>query len=122
VQQAREREACGALQFAVLRDQQVFEHGHARKEPDVLEGAHDARLVGDAVALQAGEFLFALRGMEHDGPGTGAVKPCDAVEQRGLACAVGADHRRDAFARHLEREAVDGRDAAKAHHELLHRQ
>jgi len=65
------REARGALQFAVLRDQQVFEHGHAGKEPDVLEGAHDARLTGDAVALQAGEFLFALCGMEHDAPALG---------------------------------------------------
>ncbi len=50
---AEEGEAGGDHQRVVLRDEQVFEHRHAGEQADVLEGAGDLGLPGDAMAGQA---------------------------------------------------------------------
>ena len=48
------------------------------------------------------------------------VEAGDAVEDRGLARAVGADERGDVAAPGLEGEVVDGDEAAEAHREMLY--
>ncbi len=54
---AEERHAAGDHQAVVVRDHQVFEHGHALKQPDVLEGARDFGPPGDVVAGHALEQI-----------------------------------------------------------------
>ena len=67
-------------------DQHVLEHGHLGKELDELERPRDTPLVHD-VGAPAGDVLAAE---EHLAAG-GRQHAGDAVEQRGLARAVGAD-------------------------------
>src|SRR5690606_7040903 len=47
------------------------------------------------------------------------VETGDAVEDRGLARAVGADQRRDLATLRLEGEVVDGHQSAEAHRQML---
>ena len=54
-QKAAERVAGRGVEDVVLRYQQVFEHGHAGEQPDVLEGAGHPRAAGDLEALHAFE-------------------------------------------------------------------
>ena len=51
-EQAEQGEAGGAHQRVVLRDQQVLQHGHAGEQADVLEGARDLGVLGDAEVEQ----------------------------------------------------------------------
>ena len=58
----------------MLRDDEVLEHGHAGKQPDILEGARDARLARDLEirhALEQEEVVLAAvlaRGAGSGGP------------------------------------------------------
>ena len=78
------------LRAAVAADLDVVEHAHAVEQRHVLEGAADAEL-GDGVA-RLGQDRAAL---EQDVARVGDVEPREAVEERGLAGAVGADQAGD---------------------------
>ena len=99
----------------MLRHQQVFEHGHAGEQADVLEGAGHPRAAGDFEALHAFEQVKRAAGRggplpaaageagqgvegglgamrQRDAAFGGLVEAGDAVEDGGLAGAVGADN------------------------------
>ena len=77
------------LRTAVAADHDVFENGHGREQPDVLERAGHAEL-RDRVGLHAVEG-HGLRGLAV--AFGGHVDARDAVEERGLPRAVGPDER-----------------------------
>ncbi len=144
-EKAAKRVAGGGVQRIVLSHKQIFEHGHTGEQPDVLEGAGDARRSRDLEARHAlqkenravrrrgpslaaegrrwkrGEGCAAFVG-ERDAPFCGLIEARNAVENRGLACAVRADDGGDVAAFCRERESIDGEEAAEAHGELLHAQ
>src|SRR5436309_10150572 len=91
-------------------DHDVLQHRHARKEREVLEGAAD------------GARRHAMGGGAHDGLALeeqvaliGRVEPAHAVEQRGLAGAVGTDEADDLPVGHVEGDAVQRHDASESH-------
>ena len=84
--------------------------GHGAEQRQVLKGAADARC-GDAVPGD-GEQGAAV---EHDLPALAGVEPRQAVEQRGLAGAIGPDQARDLPRGDVERDAVERHDAAEMH-------
>ena len=109
---ARQAQGVGqeaAVGAAVATEHHVLPHGHRAKQRQVLEGAADAQR-GDAVRRGRGE----RRAVEVDLAFAAAVEPREAVEQRGLAGAVGPDQADDLAAVHGERDLVQGRDAAEA--------
>ncbi|WP_373696587.1 hypothetical protein [Variovorax sp. EBFNA2] len=53
-------------------------------------------------------------------PGVGLVEARDEVEQRGLACAVRADHAQQFAFAHLQVDGIDGREPAETAHEAAH--
>src|SRR5690606_21943125 len=102
--------AAADVDMAMAADEDVFEDGHVGEEANVLEGARDserAHLVhgkaGDAVAVEA--YLAC----------SGAVEAGDAVEERGLAGAVGADEPVDCPGRDGDGQAGERVEAAEAH-------
>ena len=95
----------------MLGNQQIFQHGHAGKQADVLKGAGDARLLGNEIfrhtlelverALCAREAALAAVGQRFqfaphrriavakpDASLARLVKSSDAIEHGGLAGAV----------------------------------
>src|SRR3954447_26658692 len=117
---AEEGEAGGDHQRVVLCDEEVLEHGHAREQPDVLEGAGHPRLPGDAVAGQAfEEESRAVLLVERDHSLGRLVEAGDAVENGGLAGAVRADDGGDVAAAGPEGQVGDGDEAAEAHGQVF---
>src|SRR5213595_2243048 len=86
-----------AARATVDADHHVLEHGERREQREVLEGAADAE-VGDAVRRQRQQRAVA----EADVPPLWRVEPAQAVEQRRLAGAVGADEPDDLALGHVE--------------------
>jgi hypothetical protein len=93
----------------VTADHHVLERAHLAEQPDVLEGAGDARarhcvhrrwLVGPAGELEAA--------------GVGRVEPGDHVEEGGLAGAVGADEAVDLAALDAQPDVGQRLQAAEA--------
>ena len=119
-EQAHDCKARSLHQLVVLGDEQILENRQAREEPDVLEGAGHLGVAGD---LEVGhplqqELLAGL--LTHRDHAHGRlVEAGHAVEDRGLASAVGADERRDLAALGLEGEVVDGHEATETHREVL---
>ena len=126
----------------MLRHQQVFEHGHAGEQADVLEGAGHPRAAGDFEALHAFEQVERAAGRVRPLPAAageprqrvegglgamrqrdpalgGLIEAGDAVEDGGLAGAVRADDGGDFAPPGGKRELVDGGEAAEAHGEML---
>ncbi len=99
-----------AARAAVAPEQYVLLHAHAAEQRKILEGAANAQ-VGDAVTRQALERLT----IEHDRAALEVVQPGQAVEQRRLSGAVGADQADDLARVHVEGNAVEGDDTAEAH-------
>ena len=60
--------------------------------------------------------------LEQDVAAVGHVQTRQAVEERGLARAVGADQAGDLARRNIERHAVERDDAAEAHRNVAHAQ
>ena len=89
------------FQQRVLRDQQIFDHGHALEQPHVLKGAHQPQ-PGDAVAGQAME----RSPIQRHGPGGRSVETADAVEDGGLARPVGADDGENSVAMDREVDVI----------------
>ena len=96
-------------------DHDVLAHRHAAEHRQVLEGAAHAQ-PGDLMRGRVGDRLA----FEQDVAGLVLVQPAQAVEQRGLAGAVGADQAADVAALHIEAHAVEGDDAAEAHGHATH--
>src|SRR5207302_2582015 len=87
----------------------VLAHGHGPKWPDDLERAADAE-PGDAMGRHARD-----RGsIPADVAAVQPVQAADAVEQGGLARAIGADDADDVALGDLECDAVDGSDATES--------
>src|SRR5262249_51627810 len=93
----------------------VLEHGHRRKEREVLERPRDTAL-DDPVrrctqqALAIEDNLSAFR----------PVEPGHHVEERRLARSVGPDQADDLAARYVEGDAVECDDAAEAARDVPH--
>ena len=118
--QPEKGQAGGQHQRVVLRDHQVFQRGHAGKQPDVLEGARDLGLLGDPEIVQPFELdLAAVVMRQPHGAGGRLVETGDAVEHGGLAGAVRPDQRGDLAPLGAERQIVDGDDAAEAHRQMI---
>src|SRR6185503_9085372 len=74
----------------VTRRHDVFEHGHAREEPDVLKRSRDAA-AGDLIRTQTVDALA----VEEDRTGSGLIDAGEQVEDRGLAGAVWTNQTED---------------------------
>ncbi len=92
-----------------LRDEQVLEHRHARKQAQVLERARNTG-TGDAMRRPLRD------GPPHEAHVTRArrIGPRDDVEHRGLAGTVRTDHADDLPFRHRQRHIEQRRHAAEA--------
>src|SRR5690606_22964097 len=90
-------------------DNDVVEHRHLREHRQLLESAADA----EAVEL-AGAHAGDGDTLHLDGPFVWLQLAEDAVEQRRLARAVGADEAEDLALVHVEGDAAHGLDAAEA--------
>src|SRR5262249_50329945 len=77
------------LQEVVTPDHDVVEHAHMMKQRKVLEGATDAE-PRSGVGVQRRDVLSAIEQMSLGRP----VAARDAVDDRGLAGAVGTDNRK----------------------------
>ena len=108
------RQHAGA-QMHVAADLHVVEHAHAAEERDVLEGAGDPEL-GPLVRSAA---PLMSRPSNEDPPAGGRVDPADAVEDAGLARAVGADDGEELAALDLEAHPGQGGHAAEAQVQVL---
>src|SRR5207244_1352675 len=86
----------------------VVQNAHTGKELDVLEGARDPQ----AQDLVCG-VLQEIFTREVDAPRLWCVQACDAVEERRLAGAVGADQADHGTLGNLERDLVERPDAAE---------
>jgi hypothetical protein len=93
----------------VAAEEQVVEHGEVFEQLDVLEGPGQAG-PGDAVRLQPGQ----VAAVEADAALLGPVQARQAVEQRGLAGAVGADDGEQLARPDLEAHRAEGPDAGEA--------
>src|SRR5690606_35118743 len=102
-----------------LRDHEVLERGHPGEEPDVLEGARDPGLLGDAEPFHLLEEVDPVGMVQREAPRGRLVEAGEAVEDRGLAGAVRADDRGDLALVGGERKIRDGNEAAEAHDEVL---
>src|SRR6185369_11302967 len=98
-----EQEAAAHLENAPRHD--VVEHAHAAEQGDVLERAGDPER-GDVGRPQ----VRAVAAVEPDVSLVGMVEAADAVEQRGLARAVGPDDGGDLTARDREADTVEGQE------------
>src|SRR5262249_24218182 len=122
-EQAEDGQAGCLHQRIMLSDQQILEHGHAGEQADILEGAGDARELGDAEVEQALEQIGrTVRMGEPDHPDARMIEAGDAVEDRGLAGAVGSDERGDVSAFGREAEIVYRDEAAEPHAQVLDRE
>ena len=97
----------------VHADHHVRQHAKRREQREVLERAADAE-IGNAVRRQRQQRAIA----ETDIASLRRVEPAQAVEQRRLSRAVGADEPDDLTFRHVERHTVERNDAAEAHGEI----
>ena len=90
-------------------DEHVVEHRHPREDPAELEAPADAGGRRSGAAPAPVTSLPAVG----DPAGVGADHPGDAVEERRLARAVGADQGVDLAVLERDRGAVDGPDPAE---------
>ena len=114
----KDRSGDARRRAAMASDHDVFEHGHAREQADVLERAGHAER-RDLVGLHAvegrgaGGLAVALGQVKLDGPFGGQIDAGDAVEERGLPRAVGADKRDDLLPVDREIHLVERAQAAE---------
>jgi hypothetical protein len=99
----------------VAPDHDVVEHAHPGEQGDVLEGPADAE-GGDAMA----RHLQQRMAVERHRAAVALVQPRQAVEERGLAGAVGADQPGDLPGLDAEGDAVEGDDAAETDRHVRH--
>src|SRR5262249_25148094 len=85
------------------------QHGHAPEAPHDLPGPRDAE-AADALGPRAGD----VGPVEHDPPLVGMEHAADAVEERGLAGAVGSDQPHDLAWLDGERDVTVGHEPSDA--------
>ena len=127
------------LRVHVLCYEDVFKNGHALPEADVLEGAgyallcyfvrcvgYDLAEVHIAVFALIGLFHLALRMVADDGLAhelnqavCRLINAGDTVKRSGLTGTVGADEGDYLALGDIEREVVDGNDAAELHRNVF---
>ena len=90
-------------------DEQVLQHRGVFKQFDVLEGAGNAH-GGHGMRRHIAQTLA----QEIQMAGRGGVDAADQVEDRGFACAIGADECEHLALAHIEAHAIDRQHAAKA--------
>src|SRR5437867_1179842 len=100
---------------AVLPQADVVERRHVLEEADVLERPRDSER-GHLVRARAGDLPI----LEEDSAAGRREDAGDAVEERGLAGAVGADEREDLAALHVEGHVVDGQESAEPLRDVVH--
>ena len=98
-------------------DADVVHHREVRKQRHVLEGAADADL-GDPVRRPRQD----ARAFHQDVAGRRLIEPREAVEERGLAGAVGADQSEDLALVHVKGHAVERDDAAEHDADVANRE
>src|SRR4051812_37549652 len=96
------------------RHDQVLEHGHAGEGPRYLEAARDAQARA-AIRRKRGD----LPALEDDLPGLVAQRACDAVDERGLARAVGTDQAKALALGDVEVDVIQRGKAAEALGDVL---
>src|SRR6266567_4766176 len=97
------------LQQMMPPDHDVIEHAHMMEQRQVLESAADAeRSAG--VRIERGNILPAIEQMAFGRP----VAARDAVDDRGLAGAVGADNREQFAVIHAETDVGERTYTAEA--------
>src|SRR3990172_8361637 len=97
----------------VLTHEDVFEGGHVAEQADVLVGAGDPE-PGDSIrGVPVQEAIF-----QEDLASVDAVEPRDAVEERGLSGAVGADDAVDGALADLEAYISQGLEPAEAFRDI----
>ena len=124
-EKSHHRPSRGAHQRVVLGDDQIFQHGHAREQANILERTGDPGMGRDLVVRHALEQVDGARGgpsrslprdgerldiasgrrvaeRQQDASAARLVEARQAVEDRRLARAVGADDRGDLAARRHE--------------------
>ena len=102
----------------VTADHHVFQHGHVLEQPDVLERSGHPQF-GDDIGLQAVDPLAGATRLEMDVAAGGNIDAGDAVEDRGLARAVGADQRDDLARHDVQADVIDGAQTAEVHGQVL---
>jgi hypothetical protein len=104
----------------VLRHEKVLQNRQPGEQADVLEGAGYLRDFGDLEVPKPLEKIgLAVLLLQGDHAHGRLIEAGDAVEDGGLARPVGADQGGDFAPAGLEREVVDGHQAAEAHRQVL---
>jgi hypothetical protein len=101
----------------VARHEEILEHCHVAEQLAVLEGPRQAE-PGHRVRPAAGH----VASLEHDAAAAGAVDPADAVEDAGLARAVGPDQGQQLTGADRERHTVEHAQPAEGQRQPLHAQ
>src|ERR1700733_13170470 len=114
VQRARDEVV---LQEAVPPDHDVVEHAHMVEQREVLEGAADAE-AWSRVGIERGDILSAVKQLAFGRP----VAARDAVDDRGLAGAIGADDREQFAGFDAKTDIGERAHAAKAERYPAHLQ
>ena len=117
--QPEDRHARRPHQNVVLGDEQVLEHAHRREQADVLEGAGDARGLGNAVTFHPLQQVVAAATVQPQTTDRRAVKAREAVEHCRLARTVRPDDGGDRPRIGGEGDVVDGDEAAEPHRQML---
>ena len=100
-------------------EHEVVEHRHVGEQLDVLERARDAD-GRDLVRPAPRQLVLSAGGaVKQDAPALRPVEAADAVEQAGLAGAVGADDGHDLAVVDVEAHAVERGDAAEGERDRL---
>ncbi len=104
-----------------MGDHQVFQHGHAGEQPDILEGARHPRELGNAIVEQTlQQERPAVRvGEPHHADGR-LVEPGDAIEHRSLAGTVGTDQRGDVAGAGPKRQVSHRDQTTEPHGQVVH--
>ena len=122
-QYAGNGEAGRPHQRVVLRHDQILQHRHAGEQADVLEGPRHLRPLRDPKIVHPLEQKARAVLMRERDPAFGRlVEAGDAVEQGGLAGAIGADDGGDVARLGREAEIADGGETAEAHRQMLDRE
>jgi hypothetical protein len=93
-------------------------HRHVLEDAEAGEQAHFLKGAGDAEpGASLGRGPGDVRAADGDSPAAGVEMARHQIEQGGLACAVGPDHRADLAGGQGERDAVERPDHAEGVHQ-----
>src|SRR5262249_50056268 len=109
------RRVCSLVGGVLVGDVQVLQHAHAREGLGDLEAPHDAEPRAP-VRGKGGKVVS----FEENAPAVGGQGARDAVDERGLAGAVGSDQPEALSRIHVEAHAVESGEPAEALDHTLH--